>query len=228
MSGEASGVEVPFTVAEQEGKRSGRGRSSDPITSLEKKLGKIRTSVGEILDWKETIDQNVENIVDMNKLTEAIDELKETTEGIREELTKMITIVRNESRAKMSALEAQVKQCIVEDELKEKIRLLEAQMKVCMTAVAGGTVGKATPRAEAPKPMKYEGKRDPKVLDEFLWSLECYFNAVEVKDDKSKLDTVVLYLSNNAALWWRRNYADIEKGISTIDSWEEFKKQLRR
>ncbi|KAL4558684.1 hypothetical protein LXL04_036885 [Taraxacum kok-saghyz] len=228
MSGEASGVEVPFTVEEHEGKRVGRGRSTDPIASLEKKLSKIRTSVGEILEWKETIDQTVETIVDSNKLTEAIDELKETTEGIREDLTEMITVVRDESRAKMSALEAQIKQCIVQDELKEKISLLEAQMKVCMTAVAGGAIGKATPRTEAPKPTKYEGKRDPKVLDEFLWSLECYFNVVEVKDDKSKIDTAVLYLSENAALWWRRKHADIEKGVSTIDSWDEFKKQLKR
>lgn len=64
---------------------------------------------------------------------------------------------------------------------------------------------KTWPHTEAPQLLKYEGKRDPKLIHEFLWYLECYLNDMGVKDDKSKIDTVILYLCENDALGWMRN-----------------------
>ncbi|KAL4555419.1 hypothetical protein LXL04_038038 [Taraxacum kok-saghyz] len=58
---------------------------------------------------------------------------------------------------------------------------------------------------------KYGGKHDIKELDEFFWSV----------------DATSIRLSKNAALWWRRKHEDIQKGLYTIDTWEEFKKKLK-
>ncbi|KAL4590921.1 hypothetical protein LXL04_003868 [Taraxacum kok-saghyz] len=127
---------------------------------------------------------------------------------MKEEVLEMVNTIRTEFRDQLGALEAEV--------------------KLCKAALAGGAGTLIVPRVEAPKPTKYEGKRDPKVLDEFFWSIECYLNAIGVKDDKTKIDTAVLYLSENVALWWRRKHGEIEKGLCKMDSWEEFKRQLKR
>ncbi|KAL4591909.1 hypothetical protein LXL04_004884 [Taraxacum kok-saghyz] len=186
MSAEASELaHVPLMPEERKKKK--RDQSLDLVTNLENKLGKVRVDVGELLDWKETIDQFV---VDMN---DASDGLKYAIGVMKEEVLQMINTLRTEFRTKLGALEAEV--------------------KLCKAAIVGGAGTQLTPRVEAPRPTKYE---------------KCYFNATGVKEDKTKIDTAVLYLSENAALWWRRKHADIEKGLCTIDSWGEFKRQLKR
>ena len=75
-----------------------------------------------------------------------------------------------------------------------------------------------TPRVEVPKPHMFSGKRDAKELGNFLWHMECYFKAITLTDEASKVRTVTLYLNENATLWWRRRFADIEKWTCTIDT----------
>ncbi|KAL4572158.1 hypothetical protein LXL04_018928 [Taraxacum kok-saghyz] len=183
-------------------KKKKRDQSLDLVANLENKLGKVRIDVGEILDWKETVEKFVGDISDTS------DGLKDAIGVMKEEVLEMVNTIRSEFREKLGALEAEV--------------------KLCKAALAGGAGTLIVPRVEAPKPTKYEGKRDPKILDEFFWSVECYFNATRIKDDKTKIDTAVLYLSENAALWWRRKHGEIEKGLCKMDSWGEFKRQLKR
>ncbi|KAL4576291.1 hypothetical protein LXL04_012383 [Taraxacum kok-saghyz] len=199
MSAEELANVPPMT---EEKKKKKRDQSLDLVTNLENKLGKVRVDVGELLDWKEIVDQFV---VDMNDTS---DGLKNAIGVMKEEVLEMINTLRSEFHEKLGALEAEV--------------------KLCKAALAGGAGRQIVPRVEAPKPTKYEGKRDPKALDEYLWSVECYFNATGVKDDKTKIDTLVLYLSENVALWWRRKHADIKKGPCKMDSWDDFKRQLKR
>ncbi|KAL4576292.1 hypothetical protein LXL04_012384 [Taraxacum kok-saghyz] len=186
----------------EEKKKNKRDQSLDLVTNLENKLGKVRVDVGELLDWKVNVDQFV---VDMNDTS---DGLKNAIGVMKEEVLEMINTLRNEFRENFGALEAEV--------------------KLCKAALAGGAGTQIVLRVEAPKPTKYEGKRDPKALDEYLWSVECDFNATGVKDDKTKIDTLVLYLSENVTLWWRRKHADIKKGLCKMDSWDDFKRQLKR
>ncbi|GAA0145154.1 hypothetical protein LIER_05409 [Lithospermum erythrorhizon] len=49
-----------------------------------------------------------------------------------------------------------------------------------------------------------------------------------VKDEVSKLNTAVLYSKENATLWWRRKHGDIQRGLCTLDSWDEFKGLLKK
>ncbi|RVW96754.1 hypothetical protein CK203_026062 [Vitis vinifera] len=58
----------------------------------------------------------------------------------------------------------------------------------------------------------FSGKRDAKELDNFLWHMERYFEAIALMDEATKVRTATLYLTDNATLWWRRRFADIEKG----------------
>ncbi|RVW19712.1 Retrovirus-related Pol polyprotein from transposon 17.6 [Vitis vinifera] len=84
------------------------------------------------------------------------------------------------------------------------------------------------PRVEVPKPHTFRGKRDAKELDNFLWHMECYFEAIALMDEATKVRTVTLYLTDNATLWWRRRFADIERGTCTIDTWDAFKREIKR
>ena len=71
-----------------------------------------------------------------------------------------------------------------------------------------------------------KGRKDKshaKELDNFLWHMERYFEAIVLTDEATKVHTATLYLIDNATLWCRRRFADLEKGTCTIDTWDAFK-----
>ncbi|RVW20113.1 hypothetical protein CK203_115705 [Vitis vinifera] len=83
-------------------------------------------------------------------------------------------------------------------------------------------------RVEVPKPQGFSGKRDAKELDNFLWHMERYFEAIALTDEAAKVRTATLYLTDTTTLWWRRRFADMEKDIFTIETWEDFKREIKR
>ena len=84
------------------------------------------------------------------------------------------------------------------------------------------------PRVEVPKPHTFSGKKDAKELDNFLWHMEHYFEAIALTEEATKVRIVTLYLTDNATLWWHQRFADIEKGTCTIDTWDTFKWEIKR
>ncbi|RVW89090.1 hypothetical protein CK203_040289 [Vitis vinifera] len=83
-------------------------------------------------------------------------------------------------------------------------------------------------RVEVPKPHRFSGNRDAKELDNFLWHMERYFEAITLTDEAAKVRTATLYLTDTTTLWWRRRFVDMEKGICTIETWDEFKREIKR
>ena len=77
---------------------------------------------------------------------------------------------------------------------------------------------------EVPKPHIFSRKRDAKELDNYLWHMERYFEAIALNDEATKVSAATLYLTDKATLWWRRRFMDIEKGTCTIDTWADFKR----
>ena len=80
---------------------------------------------------------------------------------------------------------------------------------------------------EVSKPQGFSGKRDAKELDNLLWHMERYFKAITLTDEADKVRTATLYLTDTATLWWHRRLADMEKDICTIETWEDFKKEIK-
>ena len=72
----------------------------------------------------------------------------------------------------------------------------------------------------------FSGKRDAKELDNFLWHMKRYFEAIALTDEATKVCTTNLYLTDNATLWWHRRFAEIEKGTCTIK--DAFKREIKR
>ncbi|RVW79093.1 hypothetical protein CK203_048206 [Vitis vinifera] len=97
---------------------------------------------------------------------------------------------------------------------------IRQELAIYKTAVSARVMAThEAPRVEVPKPHTFSGKRDAKELDNFLWYMEHYFEAIALTNEATKVRTATLYLIDNATLWWRRRFADIEKGTCTIDTW---------
>ncbi|KAK3039473.1 hypothetical protein RJ639_028055 [Escallonia herrerae] len=75
-----------------------------------------------------------------------------------------------------------------------------------------------------PKPRSYYGAREARQVDNLFWHLERYFEAFDIDDEDEKVQTPVMYLTNIAALWWRRRYTD----RYDVKTWEKFKRELKK
>ena len=96
-------------------------------------------------------------------------------------------------------------------------------------AVTQGTIfSSPSTKIDIPRPKSYHGSRNAGELDNFLWSLEQYFEATNIREEDRKIKTAPLFLADAAALWWRRCHTDMERGTCTIATWDDFKKEIKR
>ncbi|KAK3043558.1 hypothetical protein RJ639_002137 [Escallonia herrerae] len=106
-------------------------------------------------------------------------------------------------------------------ELKEE---LAACKKELTRATRQGCIVVQPRRKKMPEPRSYDGAREARKVDNFFWQLERYFEALNIDDEDEKVQTLVMYLTNIAALWWRRRYTD----RYNVKTWEKFKHELKR
>ena len=109
-----------------------------------------------------------------------------------------------------------------EEELRQEVAIYKTTLSAPVMATH------EAPRVEVPKPHTFTGKRDAKELDNYLWHMERYFEAIALIDEAIKVRTVTLYLIDNATLWWRRRFMEIENGKCTIDTWADFKREIKK
>ena len=109
--------------------------------------------------------------------------------------------------------------------LKDEVKTLKEGVKV------GGLASPDRDRedmVEAPNPPIFKSARDSQKVEKFLWHLENYFKCSPMRSDENKINTVVLYLSEMAMLWWRCKEAEIGKGMCTINTWEQFHEEFKK
>ena len=70
----------------------------------------------------------------------------------------------------------------------QEVRQELAIYKVAVSARVMAT--QETYRVEVPKPQGFNAKRDAKELDNFLWHMERYFEAIALSDEATKVRTV--------------------------------------
>ena len=58
--------------------------------------------------------------------------------------------------------------------------------------------------------------------------MERYFKAIALTNAVAKVRTATLYLTDTTTLWWRRRFANMEKGFCTIETWEDFKREIKK
>ena len=74
----------------------------------------------------------------------------------------------------------------------------------------------------------YNGTRNATTVENFLFGLEQYFEAMGVTDDFTRISNAVIFFRDAAQLWWRHKHAEREKGLCVINTWEQFKSELRK
>lgn len=77
------------------------------------------------------------------------------------------------------------------------------------------------------EPKTFSGNRDAKELGNFIFDMEQYFQASGIVSEKIKVTLASMHLSNNVKVWWRSKVNDVQDGRCTIDTWGDFKKELR-
>ena len=75
---------------------------------------------------------------------------------------------------------------------------------------------------------KYNGARNAREIEKFLWALEAYFGAMGIEDDAQKVSNASLSLKDVALVWWRCRGDGIRRGSNPINTRDEFKKQFKK
>ncbi|KAK3005218.1 hypothetical protein RJ639_015890 [Escallonia herrerae] len=186
------------------GKKGGQGqsKSSDALASLDGRTGHLEIAMGDVKDHVGMVEQNLQMLED--HILEELESLKRAV-GAQDELCERFTELFNSWRGG------------------DKARYGDVQ-----ESYRGGAVVTLSPKVDTPKPKEFGGKRDAKELDNYIWHMEQYFEGASITDEKIKVRTATLYLTNTVTLWWRRKHCDIEKGLYTIDTWEVFKKEIEK
>ncbi|RVW97330.1 hypothetical protein CK203_025947 [Vitis vinifera] len=163
-----------------------KDKSRDAVANMEARLAKVELAMADTRKGLDLIDQSMEK--GLEDLREQIQDLRESMESRIEALA-----TRMESR---------------DQEVRQELAIYKAAVSARVMATPEAS------RVEVPKPHRFSGKRDAKELDNFLWHMERYFEAIALTDEAAKVRTVTLYLTDTATLWWRRRFADMEKAFA--------------
>lgn len=108
-----------------------------------------------------------------------------------------------------------------------KVQSLSDELRALKDARTLGGVGERGTVIKFPEPSSFNGAREAKELENFLWDMNQYLIAAKIPENE-QVALVGMYLSGDAKLWWRsRQIDDARVGRKTFSSWEELKKELR-
>ena len=106
-------------------------------------------------------------------------------------------------------------------------RLSNAENDVRLLKMAESTVAEPSRRMKVPESKTFEGERDAKALENFIWDMAQYFNAARILD-REKVMLTTMYLTKDAKLWWRTRLDDDEGvGRPKIETWKSLKKEFK-
>ncbi|RVW46211.1 hypothetical protein CK203_086687 [Vitis vinifera] len=95
--------------------------------------------------------------------------------SIQDKVMSMLASMKSMMEALATCMEAQ------HQEVRQKLAIYKTTMLAWVMATH------EAPRVEVPKPHTFSSKRDSKELDNFLWHMEKYFEAIALIDEATKL-----------------------------------------
>ncbi|TYK31693.1 uncharacterized protein E5676_scaffold398G00590 [Cucumis melo var. makuwa] len=114
--------------------------------------------------------------------------------------------------------------------VRNEIADVNVRLSLTMRAMANqAPVGGAIPvsRVKIPEPKPFCGARDAKALENYIFDLEQYFRTTNTVTEEAKVTLATMHLSEDAKLWWRSRFVDMQKERCTIDTWDALKRELR-
>jgi hypothetical protein len=80
---------------------------------------------------------------------------------------------------------------------------------------------------DVPRPAKFNGSLDSKAIENFLFQVEDYLDIQNVTLEDLRNKAAATLLDGDAITWWRRKRNDMERGQCMIDTFCDFKIELR-
>ncbi|KAL4281967.1 hypothetical protein GQ457_03G010880 [Hibiscus cannabinus] len=108
-------------------------------------------------------------------------------EATQLELADAIKDIITETKTTISTLETDL------DEIKAHVNMIQL-------AVGNSTTLDRGQRVRVPEPLRFEGNRDVKELENFLFDIEQYLRAIHATSEEDKVSKVSMYLSEDAKL----------------------------
>ena len=190
----------------QQGGKKGKDKNKDLAVLVDDKLAEVNNSIITLTGRVDEMETRIKELESEGDLEELRGEMQVAVNSVVADVNKEILALR----ASKVAQEEELKACRAEVEsYKAKIEALEAQLRVCMAVVANmsnGGSGQAstTPKGNALQSPIYNGARNARVIDNFLWELEAYFGAVGIMDESQKVSNASFSLKDIALVLWRR------------------------
>ncbi|CAL8990741.1 unnamed protein product [Prunus brigantina] len=210
MSKSGSDVEMDMSkVNLDRGGKSKSERSRDVVAMMEKRLSKMENVVVEF-------DQRLEEDVLKKVGFEAVvDKLEGQFQGA---LNFALDNMRLDVQTKLDHFMVEL------TALRDEVKDVRGDWALCKEAVLNKTQTPKEPKVlDYFKPKSYNGKREAKELDTFLWNIERYFKYLKLEDDEPKINTATLFLTDNALMWWRRRSMEIEQENAKYEAKEKLR-----
>ena len=114
--------------------------------------------------------------------------------------------------------------------VKDRFMSLDTDMTLMKRALAsqGGVAeySGSSSNIKVPEPKPFQGSRNSKELENFLWDVEQYFKAARIPSGE-QVSITSMYLQGDAKLWWRtRMEDDASAGRPKIETWDVLKKEV--
>ncbi|GFY91651.1 hypothetical protein Acr_08g0000470 [Actinidia rufa] len=150
-----------------------RGKSADIMASLEARLQRVEFAMADNRDKVEDMDQR-------------IDGLEGGNEEFHREMQGILNSLAESWKAQMDALKDSLQAEIAA--IKEEIKEVKGDWSLCKMAVTQGTISSShSPKVDIPRPKSYNGSRNARELDNFLWDLDQYFEATGIDEENKKI-----------------------------------------
>ena len=209
----------PQRVQPKRGKSKGGTSPTDPmerrITTLERSM---RAQEAVISELSEQIDNAVQESGEIARAAKEMiavfgKALKEEMQALANEVNEL----RQYAQREIDALRKEMQG------IRSEYRAHHSVGSSASTSVTPMVTG-----LKVPKPAMYEGTRSATVVENFLFGLEQYFEAMGVVDDAAKIGNAPNFLRDAAQLWWRRKHTERQRGLCQIQTWDQFKRELRK
>lgn len=162
--------------------------------------------MADLLDRLDKVEQDFEQIrADMVKLDSRLRELQGRVDEVQSEAVATLS-----EPTKVESVKTQLGEVLsILAELTLKVVEMGAKFSICNRVMSNASSSNisvslertwSSSKLKIPEPKAFEGKWEAKDIDNFLWQMEQYFEAISIDTDLMKIRTAVMYLKDMAIL----------------------------
>ncbi|KAJ4716602.1 hypothetical protein OWV82_011594 [Melia azedarach] len=150
--------------------------------------------------------------VEFNKIE--IANLRKQLEELASEMSNKLKTISEDVVSLATVLKASI------EELESEVKLVKRAFNNISLPLEGGPS-----KIKVSEPRYFEGARDAKELENFLWDMEQYFKAAKVPYNE-QVSITTMYLRGDAKLWWRTRTSE-DGDAQEIETWDSLKRELK-